>query len=243
MKYKLTAICNYRPLELKKYVFKDLQHYAITALCIYNNLELHKMGKIITVAHQKGGVGKSTLAMNLAVCFQDQLNVALVDTDLQGSLFQIKEELPGLAVVGNDQLQEIKKLDYDLVIVDTPPYLSNKLPELFNLSDFILIPTKAGFFDVMAIRSTIALVKDAQVKKPDIQAGIVMNMIKPRSGITKEVSGLLESMETPVLATMIHDRVSIARSSITAGVLQGSDTKAIDEITSLAEEIVNRISA
>ncbi len=201
------------------------------------------MGKIITVAHQKGGVGKSTLAMNLAVCFQDQLNVALVDTDLQGSLFQIKEELPGLGVLSNDQLEEIKLMDYDLVIVDTPPYLSNKLPELFSLSDFILIPTKAGFFDVMAIRSTIALVKEAQVRNPDLQAGIVMNMIKPRSGITKEVSGLLETMETPVLATMIHDRVSIARSSITAGVLHGSDNKAIDEITSLAEEIVNRISA
>ncbi|NCD67851.1 ParA family protein [Mucilaginibacter agri] len=201
------------------------------------------MGKIITVAHQKGGVGKSTLAMNLAVCFQDQLKVALVDTDLQGSLFQIKEELPNLAVLCNDELQEIKQLDYDLIIVDTPPYLSNKLPELFSLSDFILIPTKAGFFDVMAIRSTIALLKDAQVKKPDTRAGIVMNMIKPRSGITKEVSGLLESMETPVLDTMIYDRVSIARSSITAGVLQGNDSKAITEITALAEEIVNRISA
>lgn len=201
------------------------------------------MGKIITVAHQKGGVGKSTLAMNLAVCFQDQLSVALVDTDLQGSLLQIKYDLPGLAVVGKDQLQDIKNLDYDLIIVDTPPYLSNKLPELFSLSDFILIPTKAGFFDVMAIRSTIALVNDAQVKNPDIQAGIVMNMIKPRSGITKEVSGLLEDMATPVLKTLIHDRVSIARSSITAGVLQGSDAKAKSEITSLAEEIVNRISA
>ena len=201
------------------------------------------MGKIITVAHQKGGVGKSTLAMNLAVCFQDQLSVALVDTDLQGSLLQIKEDLPGLAVVGNDQLQEIKNLDYDLIIVDTPPYLSNKLPELFSLSDFILIPTKAGFFDVMAIRSTIALVNDAQVKNPNIKAGIVMNMIKPRSGITKEVSGLLVNMATPVLETLIHDRVSIARSSITSGVLQGNDAKAKSEITSLAEEIVNRISA
>jgi chromosome partitioning protein len=177
------------------------------------------------------------------VCFQDQLSVALVDTDLQGSLLQIKEDLPGLAVVGNDQLQEIENLDYDLIIVDTPPYLSNKLSELFSLSDFILIPTKAGFFDVMAIRSTIALVNDAQVKNPDIKAGIVMNMIKPRSGITKEVSGLLEDMATPVLKTLIHDRVSIARSSITAGVLQGSDAKAKSEITSLAEEIVNRISA
>ena len=201
------------------------------------------MGKIITVAHQKGGVGKSTLAMNLAVCFQDQLNVALVDTDLQGSLIQIKEELPDLAVISNDELQDIENLDYDLIIVDTPPYLSNRLPELFSLSNFILIPSKAGLFDVMAIRSTIALLKDAQEKKPGIQAGIVMNMIKPRSGITKEVSSLLASMETPVLDTMIYDRVSIARSSITGGVLQGNDIKAIKEITALAEEIVNRISA
>ncbi|WP_217452220.1 ParA family protein [Mucilaginibacter humi] len=95
-------------------------------------------------------------AMNLAVCFQDQLNVALVDIDLQGSLYHIKDELLGLTVLGNEQLHEIKELNYDLIIVDTPPYLSNKLPELFGLSDFILIPTKAGFFDVMAIRSTIA---------------------------------------------------------------------------------------
>jgi chromosome partitioning protein len=103
------------------------------------------MRKIITIAHQKGGVGKSTLALNLAVCFQDQLNVALVDTNLQGSLYHSKEVLPGLAVLAQDQLQKIKDLQYDLIIVDTPPYLSNKLPELFSLSDFILIPTKAVF--------------------------------------------------------------------------------------------------
>jgi chromosome partitioning protein len=67
----------------------------------------------------------------------------------------------------------------------------------------------------MAIRSILALIMDAQAKHPAIQAGIVLNMIKPRSGITKEVSGLLESMGIPVLGTMIHDRVSITRSSIT----------------------------
>ncbi|MET3981785.1 hypothetical protein ABIB62_004401 [Mucilaginibacter sp. UYP25] len=95
----------------------------------------------------------------------------------------------------------------------------------------------------MAIRSTIALVNDALGKNPEIKAGIVMNMIKPRSGITKEVSGLLDDMAAPVLKTLIYDRVSIARSSITAGVLKGSDAKAKSEITSLAEETVNRISA
>jgi chromosome partitioning protein len=139
------------------------------------------MAKIITVAHQKGGVGKSTMALNLALCFQDQLRVALVDSDLQGSIYHIKDDFPGLAILASDQIGDIPKLDYDLVIVDTPPYLSNKLNELFQFSDFVLVPTKAGFFDVMAIRSTLALIKFSQAKNPQLKAGIVLNRaLEPR---------------------------------------------------------------
>jgi chromosome partitioning protein len=200
------------------------------------------MAKIITIAHQKGGVGKSTLAINLALCFQDQLSVAIVDTDLQGSLYHIKEDFPDLAIISADQLADIQKLAYDLIIVDTPPYLSNRLPELFLHSDLILVPTKAGFFDLMAIRSTIALIKEAQERAPHLKAAIVFNMIKPRSGITNDIAGLLENMNIPLLQTRVHDRVSIARSSMTAGILQGSDPKAKEEIMALAEEVVELIS-
>jgi chromosome partitioning protein len=200
------------------------------------------MAKIITIAHQKGGVGKSTLAMNLALCFQDQLSVALVDTDLQGSLYHSRDDFPELAIISADKLTDIQKLAYDLIIVDTPPYLSKRLPELFLHSDFILVPTKAGFFDVMAIRSTIALITEAMTKVPGIRAGVVLNMVKPRSGITNDVRGLLETLDVQLLKTMIHDRVSIARSSMTLGVLQSGDQKAKYEVTALAEEIVELIS-
>ena len=199
------------------------------------------MGKIITIAHQKGGVGKSTLALNLAVCFQDQLSVALVDTDLQGSIADLKDNLLELSIIQEDNFENIKQLDHQLVIIDTPPYLSNRLPELFLISDYVLIPTKAGFFDVMAIRSTIALVKEAQKKHGRLNAGIVLNMIKPRSGVTGEVQELLKSFDMSVLNTVIHDRVSFTRSPITGGVLTGEDSKAKEEITGLAEEIVNSI--
>ncbi len=199
------------------------------------------MGKIITIAHQKGGVGKSTLALNLAVCFQDQLSVALVDTDLQGSIADLKDDLPELSIVQEDNFEKIRQLKHQLIIIDTPPYLSNRLPELFLISDYVLIPTKAGFFDVMAIRSTIALVKEAQKKHKQLNAGIVLNMIKPRSGVTAEVQELLKSFDMPVLDTIVHDRVSFTRSPITGGVLSGDDGKAKEEITGLAEEIVNSI--
>lgn len=201
------------------------------------------MAKIITIAHQKGGVGKSTLAINLAICFQDQLSVALVDTDLQGSLYHIREDFPDLAIIGVDRLQDIQQLAYDLIVIDTPPYLSSRLPELFLYSDFILVPTKAGFFDVMAIRSTLALIKEAQQKAPLLKAGIVLNMVKPRSGITQDVAELLQSMGTPLLQTKVHDRVSIARSSIIGGILNGTDRRAKAEIMALTEEVVEHISA
>jgi chromosome partitioning protein len=148
------------------------------------------MGKIITIAHQKGGVGKSTMAINLALCFQGQIRVALVDSDLQGSIYHIKDDFSGLDILLAEQVNNIPKLDYDLVIVDTPPYLSNKLSDLFLISDFVLVPTKAGFFDVMAIRATLALIKFAQAKNTGLKAGIVLNMIKPRSGVTRDVTEL-----------------------------------------------------
>jgi len=201
------------------------------------------MAKIITIAHQKGGVGKSTLAINLALCFQDQLSVALIDTDLQGSLYHSREDFPDLTIISADKVADIQKLAYDLIIVDTPPYLSNKLPELFLHSDFILVPTKPGFFDVMAIRSTLAMIKEAQQKAPQLKAGIVLNMVKPRSGITRDVAELLQSMDTPLLKTRVHDRVSIARSPMTAGILNGVDSRAKEEIMSLTEEVVERIAS
>ena len=127
-------------------------------------------------------MGKSTLALNLALCFNDQLEVALIDSDLQGSIFHLKDDFPELDILAPEKISKIPQLDYDLIIVDTPPYLSNRLDELFSYSDYVLVPTKAGFFDIMAIKATLALVKFSQAKKQTLKAGIVLNMLKPRSG-------------------------------------------------------------
>ncbi|WP_431199650.1 hypothetical protein ACQ86K_01290 [Mucilaginibacter sp. P19] len=89
----------------------------------------------------------------------------------------------------------------------------------------------------------MALIRFAQAKKPALKAGIALNMVKYRSGVTKDVAELLQDMGTPLLKTMVHDRVSITRSAITAGILTGTDQKAKEEFTSLAEEVVEYISA
>lgn len=198
------------------------------------------MAKIISIAHQKGGVGKTTLAVNLAYCFKESMRLGLIDLDVQGSLSGLKETLSTLSMEETPKkISSITTLPYDLIIVDTPPYLSSNLPELFNISDFILIPTKAGFLDTMAIRGTIDLVNAAQKLNSKIKAGIILNMVKPNTGLTEDVKNLLKSYNLPVLDSVISDRVSFTRSVLLGGVLNGEDHRAKDEILNLADEIFN----
>ncbi|MCC5613143.1 ParA family protein, partial [Nostoc sp. CHAB 5834] len=86
--------------------------------------------KTITIAHQKGGVGKTTLALNLAFCFADSLKVAVTDTDLQGSINSLGSLVTGIDLVSPEDVLAGKLTGYDLLVIDTPPYLTNRLTDL-----------------------------------------------------------------------------------------------------------------
>ena len=197
--------------------------------------------KIITVAHQKGGVGKTTLALNLAFSFADSARVAVTDTDLQGSINSLGQLLTGIDLVAPDDVLAGTVTGYDLLVIDTPPYLTNRLPDLFALSDFVLVPTKPGILDTMAVRATVAMLQESIKKKPNLKAGIVLNMVMPRTSLTNEVRDVLAEFAIPVLPTMIHQRVSYARSPLTNGVFESDDEKAKDEIQALATDILNQL--
>ena len=196
------------------------------------------MTKIITVANQKGGVGKSTLALNLAYTFQNGLQVGLLDSDLQGSLYGLYAMIEGIQLIpATKNLTLLRETANDLIIVDTPPYLTDQLEELFSISDYILVPTKVGFFDVMAIRSTIALIEKAQVKNTQLKTGIVLTMVKNRTSLNSEIKSMLNSIGKPVLNTMVSDRVSYTRSALIGGIHKTEDIKAKNEMMGLADEI------
>ncbi len=84
--------------------------------------------KIITVAHQKGGVGKTTLALNIAYCLSEDLRVGITDTDLQGSISEIETFLTGIDLVPLDKVIKGEELPYDVIIIDTPT-LPDRKPE------------------------------------------------------------------------------------------------------------------
>lgn len=196
------------------------------------------MAKIIVICNQKGGVGKSTLAFNLAYAFQNGLSVGLVDTDLQGSLKSLLLMMDGIELVPfPENIETLKDNPKDLLIVDTPPYLSIELPKLFAIADYVLIPSKASFFDVMAVKETLSLLKDLNGNRPS--AGIVLNMVSAKSKLTEQMENLLSEHQIPILETKISNRLSYIRSLINGSVVNGRDKKAKDEIIALANEVIN----
>lgn len=195
------------------------------------------MAKVITLAHQKGGVGKSTLAVNLAHAFKDNAKTGIIDLDAQGSIAETATKIEGVTLLPSFNASYSK--DFTAIFIDTPPYLSDQLNQVFAISDLILIPTKAGVYDVLACRKTVALVKEAMAKKPSLKAAIVFNMINSTTTLTNEVKEQLESLGLPILKTQITERVNFVRSiALPDGIYSTGDNKAIKEINNLTKEIL-----
>lgn len=194
------------------------------------------MPYFILTTHQKGGVGKSTLTYNLAVHLKDKAKVCIVDMDVQGSLSDFKDFSP-VPILSPDKLPELKNSEFDFVFIDTPPYLSNKLPELCSLANVIVIPTKAGVFDVLAIKSTIEIVEQAKGEK---KALIVFNMVKPNTSLTEEIKSQLNGYNITVAQTMVSDLVAFSRSALNNGVEHNK--KALSQIEALSNEILTILS-
>jgi chromosome partitioning protein len=191
------------------------------------------MAKIILITHQKGGVGKSTLTFNIAVNLRESAKVCIIDMDAQGSLMNVKE-LSEIPIYSNAELKEVVQKDYDFIFIDTPPYLTDKLSELCNLADVIVIPTKAGVLDLLAIKSTIDIIEQSGNSK---KALIVFNMVKPKTTLTDEIKDQLKDYEIKISKNMISDLVSFSRSVLVNGV--EDHHKAQKQIDNLTKEIIN----
>jgi chromosome partitioning protein len=196
------------------------------------------MTKIVTIAHQKGGVGKSTLALNLTYLFSKEVYTALTDVDPQGTIMNLKTLIEDFDIIDFEGIKLLKKSKYDVVFVDSPPYIINAIQPIFEDSDFILVPTKVGVPDIMAISTTIELIKNAQEKNKNLKAGIVLNMLKPNIKIKDQAIEQLEEYGLPILSP-IYDRISYGSSFLNGGIMSSNDQQAKNEIKKLSNEILN----
>lgn len=191
--------------------------------------------KYILLTHQKGGVGKSTLAFNLAVKFSQASKVAIVDMDPQGSLAQLESIVTGIDIYSSGISEKsIRDIEADFVFVDTPPYLTNHLSWLVTLADLIIIPTKAGILDLMAIQATVSIMNENNSLNKCL---IVLNMIKPNTTLTLDILVELEKLQPVSIAkNHISDLVVYTRSILNQGV--NENKKATIQVNKLSEEVL-----
>jgi chromosome partitioning protein len=207
-------------------------------------------GKVLTMAQQKGGAGKTTLVAQLAVAFASQgRSVALVDIDPQGSLtrwFKIREaagkaqKMSLTAVTGWRAQAAVDKLkaSNDLILVDSAPHAEIEAKIAVRVADLIIVPVQPSPLDLWATEPTLALARSEKRK-----ALIVINRDQTRMKLSETLAAHIANLGAEVARSTIGSRTAFAASMMEGlGVVEtGSRTKAALEMMALADEIMKRL--
>lgn len=161
----------------------------------------------IALLSQKGGAGKTTLAVHLAVCCGDAL---IIDTDKQKSAAgwwrEREGDLPELVVSSAQSVPKaIAATSRQWVFIDTPPRHEEALRAVCAVADFILIPSRPSILDLRAIADTVGLVNSK----------IVLNSCPPgrgfgEAGVVEEARRALSVYGLPVCPVVVSQRVAFS---------------------------------
>ncbi len=203
--------------------------------------------RILAVASQKGGVGKTTLAGHLAVqAERDGAGpVALVDADPQGSLAEWwndrKAATPVFAQTSilqlHDDIDRMRELGIALVVIDTPPAITSTIGKVIETADLVVIPTRPSPHDLRSVGKTVSLVE--KLEKPFV---FVVNNASSRANITVEIVIAL-SQYGALAPAIIHQRTDFASSMIDGRTVMeiSRKTPSSDEIAKLWAYLDDRL--
>ncbi len=204
---------------------------------------------IVGLLNQKGGVGKTTLAVHLAMGLRlSGRSVLLVDADPQGSALDWSScresdiELPVIGLPTKNLHKELQAhiTHFDDIVIDGPPRVNELARAAIFASDVVLIPVQPSPYDVWAAREITELLSEARIFKENLKSAFVINRKIANTAIGRDVTKALAEHEIPLLAQSICQRVAFAESAADGStVLEDEpDSTASQEIRGLVEELI-----
>jgi len=196
---------------------------------------------IIGLLNQKGGVGKTTLSVNLAASLsRTGARVLLIDADPQGSALDwaaARQAEPIFSVVGLPRATVHKEIGqigqgYDYIVIDGPPRVTDLARSAIMAADVVLIPVQPSPYDIWAAEEVVKLIEEARVYKESLKAAFVVNRKIANTAIGRDVREALAAYPVQVLASSVTQRVVFAEA-----VAQGLAVHEIDQNGSAASEI------
>jgi chromosome partitioning protein len=208
-------------------------------------------GRVLTIAQQKGGAGKTTLAAQLAVAFAlRRKRVALVDIDPQGSLTRWFKAREAAGLNGSMSIATLTgwraqaavdrlKDDNDLVLIDSAPHAEIEAKIAVRAASLVLVPIQPSPMDLWATEPTLALVR-AENRSPLL----VLNRTQKRVKLAEALAGRIAELGADLARTSIGNRTQFAASMLEGkGVSEtASGSIAASEIAALATELTSRLS-
>lgn len=203
---------------------------------------------IVTIGNSKGGVGKSTVACNLAVLAAlNEKKVLLVDADPQASSLSFRsirehDDIRATAITTPTLHKDLKDFsNFDLIIVDSGGRDSAIFRSAILAADVLIIPVLPSVYDIWATSDTIEIVKEAMLYNQRLKSRFLINMVLPNTIMGREIIAALEEhKEIPMLQNTIGARQAFKNALVTGqGVVEFEPkSKAAQEMSACYQEIM-----